>query len=104
MPSLVSFDKIKAKHFHSSKCFIDDLYNDGGQIGRSICEIYSKELELKVEHQDDYATFSNLDITIEEATFLYKLFNKRDSFPFPMSHIESNIFQNIFYSAIKGEF
>ena len=40
-------------------------------------------------------------------TFIYQLFDKRDSFPFSivrMSHIKSNISQNIFYSAIKGEF
>ena len=52
----------------------------------------------------DYATFSNLNITIEEGTFTYKLFDKTDSFPFPIPHIESNILQNIFYSAIKVRF
>lgn len=42
-------------------------------------DIYPKELELRVEHQVDHATFFNLDITIREGTFLYKLFDKRDS-------------------------
>ena len=49
----------------------------------------------------------NLDITIKEGTFEYELFDKRDSFPFStvrIPHIESNIPQNIFYSAVKGEF
>ena len=45
MSSLISSDKIKARHFLSINCFIDDLcaINDGGEVGRSICEIYSKD-------------------------------------------------------------
>ena len=40
LSSPISFDKI-----------IDDLcaINDGGELGRSFCNIYPKELELKVE-------------------------------------------------------
>ena len=84
MPSLSSFNKIKARPFHSTKRFIDDVCgrNDGAEFGRSICEIYLKEVELKVEHQSENATFSNLDITSEERTFIKKLFDKRDFFPF----------------------
>ena len=58
-----------------------------------------QELELKVQHQGDHATFLNLDITIVEATFIYKLIDKKDSLPFSIvgiPHIESNIPQNIF--------
>ena len=52
MSSLISSDKVKARHFHSAKHFIDDLsaINDGGEFGRSVCDIYPKEIELKVEH------------------------------------------------------
>ena len=49
----------------------------------------------------------NLDIPIKEGTFIHKLFDKRDSLPFSIvriPHIESNIPQNVFYSAIKGQF
>ena len=38
---------------------------------------------------------------------MYKLFGKRDCFPSliaRMPHIESNNPQNIFYSAVRGEF
>ena len=96
MPSLTSSDKMKARHFHSTKCFIDDLcaINDGGEFGGSICDIYPKELELKVKYQGDPVTFLNLDITIKEVTVIYNLFEKRHYFPFSvvrMSHIESNI-------------
>ena len=65
------------------------------------------EIKLKVGHQGDHVRFLNLDITIKCETFIYKLYHKRDSFPFSaflMPHKESNIRQNIFYSAIKGEF
>ena len=83
------------------------LCYDGGEFGRPIVDIYPKELELKVEHQGDHVTFFNLDLIIKERTFTYKLFGKRDSFPFSIvriSHIESNIPHNVFYSVIKGEF
>ena len=102
--SLISFDKIKARHFHSTRHFIVDLYAING---KSIFDIYPKELEVKVGHQGDHATFLNLDLSIKEGTFIYKLFDKRDSFSFSslrMSHKKSNIPQNIFYSATKGDF
>ena len=59
--------------FYSTKHFIDNrsAINDAGAFDRSICEIYRKELELKVEPQGDNATFLNLDITIKEGTFTY---------------------------------
>ena len=84
MLSLISSNKIKARHFRSTKRFINYLcaLNGGGEFGSSICQIYPKELELKVEHQGDHATFFNLDITIEDGTFVYKLFDKSNSFPF----------------------
>ena len=77
--------KIRARHFHSNRRFIDDLcaMNDGGEFGRSNTEIYPPELELKKENsEDDHATFLNLDIKIEDRRFIYKLYDKRDDFPF----------------------
>ena len=84
MSSLIFSDKIKARHFHLTKRFIDDLcaINDGREFERSICDIFPKELKLKIEHQDDHATFVSLDLTIKEGAFIYKLFEKRDSFSF----------------------
>ena len=57
MPSLTYSDKIKARHFHSTKHLIDCLYaiNDG-----------MEELEVKVEDHIDHAMLSNLYITIKE--------------------------------------
>ena len=64
--SLIYFDKIKRKHFHTTKSITDDLcaINDGGEFEKSICEIFPEELRHKVEHQGDHATFLNLEITI----------------------------------------
>ena len=70
-------------------------------------DIYPDELELKLEHAGRHATFLNLDITIKEGIFVYKLFDKRDAFPFSivrMPHVDSNIPESIFYSALVGEF
>ena len=82
--------------------------NDGGEFGRSSSEIYPSELELKKENlADDSATFLCLSIKIEDRRFIYKLYDKRDDFPFfivRMPHMSSNIPQSIFYSALDGEF
>ena len=108
MSDLISTDKVKARHFHSTKRFIDDLcaINDGNLFGTVYKDIYPEELELKLEHSGAHASFLNLDITINEGIFVYKLFDKRDDFPFSivrMPHIDSNIPEFIFYSALVGE-
>ena len=104
----IASDPMKARHFHSTKRFIDDLcaINDGGEFGRVFMNIYPEELELKVEHSGCHASFLNLDITIEDNIFVYKLYDKRDAFPFHivrMPHGCSNIPQSIFYSSLVGE-
>ena len=102
MPSLIFSDKMKARHFPLTKHFIGNFYaiNNGRKFGRCIYEIYSEEVEVKIEHHDDHVTFLNLDITIKKGTLLYKLFGKRNSFPFSivrMPYIERNIPQYILY-------
>jgi len=108
MKTLISSDKVKARRFHATKRFIDDLcaINDGDAFQHSFKDIYPKELELKLEHSGVQASFLNLDIKIQDNKFIYKLFDKRDSFPFSivrMPYLNSNIPQNIFYSALVGE-
>ena len=100
--SLIFLNKIKARHFHLTKGFIHHLYtlNDGWKFGRAISDIYPKKLKLKGNH----ATLLNLDTSIKEESFKYKLFDKRDCFPFSvvkMLHIERNIPQNSFYSKVS---
>ena len=101
--------KGRAKCFHSTKRFIDDLcaINDGGEFGRAFRDIYPPELELKVEHEGTEASFLNLHIRIQDGIFVYGLYDKRDDFPFfivRMPHRDSNIPESIFYSALVGEF
>ena len=109
MTDLISSNRMKARHFHSTKRFIDDLcaINDGNMFGEIYKEIYPEELELKLEHSGLHVSFLNLDITILGGEFVYKLFDKRDAFPFSivrMPFIDSNIPESIFYSALVGEF
>ena len=101
-------NKIQAKKFHATSRYIDDLcaLNDGGAFGKSFKDIYSEEMEVKEEHQGQHATFLELDITILNGIFIYKLFDKRDSFPFSivrMPFLSSNIPYNIFYNSILSE-
>ena len=109
MSELISNDKVKARHFHATKRFIDDLgtLNDGGVFSDVYKDIYPPELQLKVEHSGKHATFLNLDITVKDGVFICKLFDKRDVFPFfivRMPYIDSIIPKLLFYFALVGEF
>ena len=106
MPSLIPSDKIKARHCHSTKhlILIDDIctINDRGEFERSFYVI-SKGGQTWGSRWSCYI----LDKTMKEGAFIYKSFDKRDSSSFlimRMHHVESNILQNNFYSAIKVEF
>ena len=107
--SLMSVDKRRAMRFKYASRFIDDEknLNDGGEFGRSFRSIYPPELELKCEHQGTHATFMDLEITIVDGIFVYKLFDKRDDFPFfivRMPDLSGNIPNHVFYGAIMSEF
>ena len=89
--------------------FIDDLcaINDGGDFGKSFLEIYPPEMELKIEHEGNHATFLDLDISIVDNRFIYKLYDKRDNFNFfivRMPQMSSNIPSSVFYGSILSEF
>ena len=65
------------------------------------------ELELKCEHQGTRATFLDLEIIISNGIFIYKLFDKRDGFPFfivRMPDLSGNIPSHVFYGSIMSEF
>ena len=99
----------KAKKFHGCSRFIDDLccLNDGGEFGTSHHSIYPENLVLKCEHQGTHATFLDIDITVVDGIFVYKLFDKRDGFPFfivRMPNASSNIPSYVFYGTILSEF
>ena len=106
--SLIATDKQKAFRFHGVFRFIDDLcaINDSDEFAISHKDIYPQELELKNEHHGDHATFLDLDVSVVNGTFVYKLFDKRDAFPFfivRMPYLSSNMPQFIFYGTFKSE-
>ena len=108
MKKIIKNDKVQARSYHGARRFIDDvaLINDGGNFSKFYKEIYPPELELKLESSGTQASFLNLYIEITEGIFKYKLYDKRDDFPFSivrMPYKESNIPENIFYSALSGE-
>ena len=105
---LISEKSTRAYLYGNTGRFIDDLcaINDRSDFKDSHKQIYPEELELKLEHSGLHATFLDLDITIQENIFVYKLFDKRDKFPFfivRMPHLDSNIPSNIFYGAFFSE-
>ena len=106
---LMQTDKRRARKFVNACRFIDDEcnINDSGEFARSFHEIYPEELHLKCEHQGIHATFLDLDIPIVDCIFVYKLFDKRDDFPFTivrMPDLSGNIPAFIFYGSIMSEF
>ena len=106
---LMKSDKGKAMKFRYATRFIDDEcnLNDSGEFGKSFHDIYPNNLELKCEHQGSHATFLDLDITIQDGTFIYKLFDKRDGFPFfivRMPDLSGNIPSHVFYGSVMSEF
>ena len=69
--------------------------------------IYPPEHELNCEHQGTHATFLDLDINVVDNIFVYKLFDKRDEFPFSIIRMpdrSSNIPRFVFYGTIMSEF
>ena len=107
--SQMSVNKVRARKFIHATRFIDDEcnLNDCGEFSRSYREIYPKELELKCEHQGTHATFLDIDITIVDGLFIYKLFDKRDDFPFSivrMPDLTGNIPDHVFYGSVMSEF
>ena len=105
---LIHTDKCKASKFHGVFRFIDDLcaINDSDEFLNSHQNIYPPVLELKREHHGEHATFLDLDLSIKDGLCVYKLFDKRDAFPFfivRMPYISSNIPSFIFYGTFKSE-
>ena len=97
------------RRFLNAMRFIDDEcnLNDNKEFSKSFLEIYPPELQLKCEHEGQHATFLDLDISIADGIYVYKLFDKRDDFPFTivrMPDLNGNIPSNMFYGSIMSEF
>ena len=89
--------------------FIDDQanLNDSSEFSKSYLEIYPPELQLKCEHQGHHATFLDLEISVVNDKFIYKLFDKRDKFPFTIVRMpdpSGNIPSYVSYGSIMSEF
>ena len=109
MKKLISSGSTRAYKYSGTNRFIDDLctINNGDDFLTSHQEIYPPELTLKIEYNGDHATFLDLDITIKDKIFIFKLFDKRDKFPFfivRMPHLSSNIPSSVFYGSVFSEF
>ena len=106
--SVMSSNPNKARKYKYASRFIDDQgnLNDGGEFGRDYPMIYPGELELKCEHEGTEATYLEMEIHIENGQFIYKLFDKRDNFPFDivrMPDLRANIPSHIFYGSFLAE-
>ena len=107
--NLMRSDKRRALMYRNASRFIDDEcnLNDCGEFGRSFHLIYPSDLHLKCEHNGTHATFLELDISIVDGLFIYKLYDKRDDFPFHIIRMpdkNGNIPLHVFYGSIMSEF
>ena len=105
---LSRIDRYRGFKFKHCFRFIDDAcsINDSDEFDKSYQEIYPPELQLKCEHKGSHATFLELDVSIIDGTFVYKLYDKRDAFPFfivRMPDLSGNLPEKIFYSAVGSE-
>ena len=104
----MSSSPLLARKYKYASRFIDDQLNlnDDGEFGRSYHLIYRPELELKCESNGNDGTYLELAIHIKDGQFVYKLFDKRDGFPFEivrMPDLTGNIPEHIFYGTFSAE-
>ena len=66
--NLIRTKKLRGRRFPISNRFIGDLcaLNNSSEFGKAFLEIYQIELELKVEHDGNHATFLDLDIPVDK--------------------------------------
>jgi hypothetical protein len=102
-------DYVRARRLFNTSRFIDDLLtlNDNGEFNNSHREIYPQELVLNQENTvNTSATFLDLNIEVKGNIFEYKLFDKRNDFPFYIIRFpykSSTIPKKMFFSTIQAE-
>ena len=106
---LMKSDPCSARRYNYATRFIDDQcnLNDNGQFKKSCKDIYPPELQVKCEFEGQHATFLDLDVEVKDGMFVYKLFDKRDEFPFSivrMPDLSGNIPNHVFYGSVMSEF
>ena len=107
--NLMKTNPVAARRYKHAFRFIDDEsnLNDSGQFKNSSHAIYPPDLQVKCEHEGQHATFLELDISVKDGIFSYKLFDKRDDFPFfiiRMPDLSGNIPDHVFYGSVMSEF
>ena len=107
--TLMKSNRSLARRYKYAARFIDDQcnLNDCSQFKNTCHTIYPPELQVKCEHEGQHATFLELDITVNNDIFVYKLFDKRDDFPFfiiRMPDLSGNIPDHVFYGSVMSEF
>ena len=72
--------------FNNTYIYLDDILAlNNTDFGKSIKDIYHKELKLVNSNSDSCHTpFLDLDITIENGSLITKIYDKRDDFDFPI--------------------
>ena len=68
MTELIHSDKARGRKYHGAFRFIDDqcCINDSNDFEKPHNQIYPTELELKVKHSGNHATFLDLEITLND--------------------------------------
>ena len=69
---LISDGSSKAYKYHGISQCTDDLcaINNDNEFLTSFKNIYPKKFDLKVKHQGNHASFLDLEIKIEDSTFI----------------------------------
>ena len=102
-------DLLKTRFSSNTFCFTNDLctINEHLKFDRNFKKIHPSELQLKKKSTStSEASFVKLSIIIEYKKFKTQLYDKRDTFPFSivrMSHLDSYIPLNIYYTSISSE-
>ena len=103
MDNLIKEDIPRAKMFHGTFRFVDDLcaLTDGENFQTSYKEIYPKGLVLKLEHSGYHAAFLDLNIAISNGKISTTLYDKHEDFFFVcMPNFHSNIPSSVFYGTV----
>lgn len=106
--SLKRIDILRARKFSHTFRFIDDLFtiNDGNEFCNHFKEIYPPELQLNPEHSGEEVNFLDIHISKDNGKLDYKLYDKRNSFPFSivrLPFVSSNIPSSMFYASVGAE-
>ena len=100
---------IKARKLYNIFRFIDDLnsINDGAEFVSNYSDTCPEDLQLNKQNTDKCeASFLDLNIKIKDGKFHFRLFDKRDSFPFSIVRMldkSSNVPSSIVHSTTGAE-